>query len=1083
MRKHYCIAISLVACWVLALSPPLLAAATGGVSTQQTQATVTGSVTDENNAPLPGVNIIVKGTSTGTITDSDGKFSINVPDSQSVLVFSFIGYAEQEVTVGEKSVINIVMAPDVKALNEVVVTALGIERNSKSLGYATSKVGPEDFATNRTGNWMNALTGKIAGVSISALGTGPAGTSKIRIRGQSSIGGQNNPLIVINGVPIDNTNFGTNPGNQGSDTSLGNRGGGITSDGGDALSSINPDDIESMTVLKGAAASALYGSRAKDGVIMITTKSRSSQRGIGVTYNLNYTNDKPLDFTDYQYQYGQGEYGVRPTTPNPTSGQWSFGEKIEPGMTQTLFNTPNIPYEAQRGIINKFYRHGQNMTNTVSINAGNDKGGMNLSISSTKSDGITPNNSFDRKVVNLGVNYDLSQKLNVRANINYSNEYNKNPPVVSEQDNSIPTALFALANTMPLQVLEDNKYNAGGGEYVWSRFTNRVNPYWALAEQFQNIRRDRIFGNVALKYDITDWLSVQGRIGQDYWSRDQDYVNLPTGKASISSGSINSAVSGFVNGVYTQETRRFRETNMDFLVTAAKTFGDFGVNVNVGGNQMRRRADLNSVQVTDFIVRGLYTVQNGRAKDPLYDLQRRGVNSVYGAAELNFRQYVYLNATLRNDWFSTLSPENRSIMYPSVAATYVFSEQFDMPSWLNFGKFRAAYAEVGSDTDVPPYSNVLFYGVNANFFGGQPVANSGATVPNANLRPMRTKEVEVGFELKTLNNRLNFDVAAYHKLTIDQIVNAQISDASGYTTTRINSGRSQNQGIELMVNGIPFKTSGFEWNVTFNAAYNITKVLSLLTDTPGSNITVGNHVFNGSVQQIVGKEMGQIVGFGYRRDDGKINPDHAGMIIYGSNGIPLPTPTQIPFGSALPKWVGGITNSFNYKGVSLSFLIDFKLGNKMLSGTNFNAWRHGLHKATLVGRDNQPVINNVKEVGGIVVGEGVNAASEINTVGARVEDFYSVVRGSGLVEPVIYNGGYIKLRQISIGYDFSRFFAKTPIKGVRLNLVSNNVLMLKKWVDNIDPEGFTYSSDNLVGMESPGLPTTRSMGFNLNVKF
>lgn len=816
---------------------------------------------------------------------------------------------------------------------------------------------------------------------------------------------------------------------------------------------------------------------------MITTKSKNYQRGVGITYNLNYTNDTPLDYTDYQHVYGQGEYGVRPTSPNPTSGEWSFGEKIEPGMTQTLFNTPNIPYEAQTGIIKKFYRNGQNLTNTVSISAGGEKGGMNISLGSTKADGITPNNSFDRKTINLGYSYDLSPKVSVRGSINYSNEKNLNPPVVSEQDNSIPTSLFAMANTMPLEVMRDNKYNSLGGEYVWSRFTNRVNPYWALENQFNRIHRDRIFGNISLKYDLTNWLSVQGRVGQDYWSRDQEYDNLPTGKASISSGAIASAQSGYVNGMYTQESRRFREINMDFLITAAKKFGDFGININAGGNQMRRRTDLTSLQVTDFVVKGLYTVQNGRAKDPLYDLQERGVNSLYGAAEFNFKQFVYLNATLRNDWFSTLSPANRSILYPSVSATYVFSQSLSMPSWMNFGKLRAAYAEVGSDTDVPPYSNVLFYNVNANQFNGQPVSNIGTTIPNVDLKPMRTKETEVGFELKMFDNRVNVDIAAYHKLTVDQIVNAQVSDASAYTTMRINSGRSQNQGIEMMVNVIPVKTENFQWDFTFNGAYNITKVLSLITDTPGSNVTVGNHVFNGSVQQIVGKEMGQIVGFGYRRDDGSKNPDHAGMIVYGSNGIPLPTTTQIAFGSALPKWVGGITNSFNYKGIMLSFLIDFKLGNKMLSGTNFNAYRHGLHKATLVGRDNQPIIDGKKEVGGIVVGEGVTTTSEINTAGARVEDYYSVVRGAGLIEPVVYNGGYIKLRQISIGYDFSRFFSKTPIKGVRLNLVSNNVLMLKKWVDNIDPEGFTYSSDNLVGMESPGLPTTRSMGFNLNVKF
>jgi len=490
MRKNYCFIFCTIALWLTCFSPPEASAAISSIL--QTKVTVTGVVNDETKAPLPGVNVLVKGTTIGTMTDGDGRYSIVVPDNDAILVFSFIGYGEQELSVGTQSSINISMTPDVKSLQEVVVTALGIERSAKSLGYATAKVSGEDISINRTANWMNGLSGKIAGVSISSLGTGPAGTSKIRIRGQSSIGGQNNPLIVINGVPIDNTNFGTNPGNQGSDTSIGNRGGGITADGGDALSSINPDDIESMTVLKGAAASALYGSRAKDGVIMITTKTKGFQRGLGITYNLNYTNETPLDFTDYQYEYGQGEYGVRPTTPDPTSGQWSFGEKIEPGMTQTLFNTPNIPYEAQKGIIKKFYRNGQNLTNTVSISAGGEKGGLNLSIGSTSADGITPNNSFDRKTVNLGFAYDLSSKVNVRGSINYSNEVNRNPPVVSEQDNSIPTSMFAMANTMPLEVLEANKYNAQGGEYVWSRFTNRVNPYWALAEQFQKIHRDNI---------------------------------------------------------------------------------------------------------------------------------------------------------------------------------------------------------------------------------------------------------------------------------------------------------------------------------------------------------------------------------------------------------------------------------------------------------------------------------------------------------------------------------------------------------------------------------------------------------------
>lgn len=1022
---------------------------------------VGGQVTDENGMAFPGVNILLKGTSVGTVSDAQGNYSINVDNENSVLVFSFVGYNNQEIVVGNRTVIDVQLEVDESNLEEVVVTALGIEKSAKSLGYATSTVHSDELSINRTPNVMNALQGKVAGVSISALGSGPGGTSKIRIRGQSSISGQNNPLIVVNGVPIDNTNFGSNPGNNASDSSIGVRGGGNTSDGGDGLSSINPDDVESMTILKGAAAAALYGSRAKDGVIMITTKSKNDSRGIGVTYNLNYTNEAPLDFTDYQYEYGQGEQGVRPTTPNPTSGQWSFGEKFQPGMTQVLFDGVTVPYEPVRDRIKTFFRNGQNITNSITLATSGEKGGMSLSFSDLNSKGIVPNNTFNRKTINLGFAYNLSPKFSFRGNFNYSYEENKNPPNIGQQDNTIPVALYNMANSMPLDVLRDNRYDANGNEAVYSRFRNRTNPYFTLSDQFQNIRRDRIFGNVALKYYLTDWLFVQGRVGQDYWSRDQDYNNFPTGQASRAP-----APAGFVNGVYTQEQRRFREINTDFLINATKKFGDLGVNVNFGGNHMQRRSDLNSVQVTDFVVRDLYTVQNGRAKDPLYDLNERAVNSLYGSAEFSFQDKFFLTGTVRNDWFSTLSKENRSILYPSVSASWVFTENLSTTGWLNFGKLRAAYAEVGSDADVGAYSNVLFYGINNNLFGGQPVGGpTGTNLPNPNLRPMRIGEAEVGFELSMFQSRLSLDMALYRKLTTDQIVRAQISDASGFVNTSINSGKSENKGIEMLLTLVPVDTKDFIWEASVNAAYNKTKVLSLLTDEPGERITVGTHVFNGELRQIVGMEMGQVAGFGYRRDD-------QGRKIFGANGIPLRTSDLVNYGSALPNWVGGFTNSFNYKGVMLSFLIDFKLGNIMLSGTNFNAVRHGLHKMTLEGRESG------------VVGEGVNEAGETNTAVAPVQSYWEVVRSQALVEPVIYDGGYWKLRQITLGYDFTKHLpANQPFKSVKLNFVANNVLMLKKWVDNIDPESFGYSSDNLVGMESTGLPSTRGLGFNLNVKF
>jgi TonB-linked SusC/RagA family outer membrane protein len=1029
---------------------------------------ISGKVTaGKDGSTLPGVSVQVKGINAGTSTNADGSYSVNA-NAGATLVFSYIGFSTKEVKVGTQTIVDVTLDEDVSSLDEVVVTALGIKKEAKKLGYATTTINAAAITENRSPNFMNTLQGKIAGVNISGLGTGPAGTSKIRIRGQSSISGQNNPLIVVNGVPIDNTNFGTNPGNASADNSIGVRGGGNTSDGGDGLSSINPDDIESMTVLKGATAAALYGSRAKDGVIMITTKSRGNGKGIGVTYNMNYTNETPLDFTDYQNEYGQGENGVRPQAPNPTSGQWSFGEKFAPGMTQILFDGVSVPYVPQEGRIREFFRNGQNLTNTVSLSAGGDKGGMNLSFSNMDSKGIVPNNSFNRKTINLGYSYDLSKKLSFAGNINYSNEYNKNPPNIANQDNSIPTSLYNMANSMPLDLLDQKKYNAAGNEYIYSRFQNRTNPYWVLAEQFQNIRRDRVFGNISAKYNILPWLFVQGRVGQDYWSRDQDFNNFPTGHASIAAAPV-----GFVNGTYTQESRRFRETNVDVLLSGNRTFGDFGLDFNVGGNQMYRRSDLNSVLVQDFVVRGLYTVMNGRVKDPIYGLSERAVNSVYGSSEFSYKNFLYLNVTARNDWFSTLSKANRSILYPSLSGSFVFSQAFEnMPNWLNFGKLRVAYAEVGSDTDVGPYANNLFYGINANLFPNpagqaQPVGGSqGTTVPNANLRPMRTTESEIGLELKTLNNRVSLDMAVYRKITDDQIVSAQISDASGFVTTLINSGSSRNNGVEALLTLVPVKTKDFQWEVNLNGSYNITKVLSLATDKEGERITVGTHVFNGELRQIVGQEMGQIYGFGFRRDA-------KGQMVLGANGIPLRTSDLISFGSALPKWVGGINNSFTYKGLSISALIDFKLGNTMLSGTNFNAVRHGLHKMTLEGRST----NGITAV-------GVNANGETNAVKANVQDYWSVVRSQALIEPVIYNGGYWKLRQITAGYDISKFIPKnTPIQGAKISLVANNVLMLKKWVDNIDPESFGYSSDNLVGMESTGLPTTRSLGFNLNVKF
>ncbi|GAB2602799.1 SusC/RagA family TonB-linked outer membrane protein [Spirosoma areae] len=1019
---------------------------------------VTGKVTGANDQGLPGVNVVVGGTSVGTATDASGNYSINVQPNAS-LVFSYISYVSQTIPVNNRSIINVQLAEDAKILDEYVITALGIKREAKTLGYATATVNADQISTNRTPNFVSGLQGKMAGVNITTMGTGPAGTAKIRIRGQSSFSGQNNPLIVVNGVPIDNSNyslggdFGTRAAN--------------SSDGGDGLSSINPDDIETMTVLKGATAAALYGSRAKDGVVMITTKSRGAGKGFGVTYNTNFTTDTPLDFTDFQYEYGQGEGGKRPTTAFPSSGVWSFGEKFQPGMTQILFDNKTYPYEPVFNRVKQFYRVGTNFTNTVTVANNGDTGGFSLSFSNTDNKGIMENNTFNRKVINLGFTQNITPKLTASGNINYSKENNINPPQLNTQDFSVSTVIFTLANSMPFDALRDNQTLPNGDEFSFARFLVRNNPYYSMNRHFENINRDRVFGNIALKYQFTDWLYVQGRIAQDYYVRNQDY-NIPNGYAPIARAPV-----GFVNGSYTQDVRQNTERNLDLILGANKTFGKIGVDITLGGNTRYARNDYNSVTVQDFVTPGLYTVANGRIKNPIYALSEKKINSVFGAATLSYRDYLFLNVTARNDWFSTLAPANNSILYPSVTGSFVFSQAFEgLPAWLSFGKLRAAYAQVGSD-NVAPYSNALYYSVDNNSFptpSGQLVPLGGinaSVVPNKNLRPLRIQEAEVGVELKLFQNRIGFDFTYYHKTTEDQILAAQISDASSYTSKLINVGRSMNQGLEMLLTFSPVTTNAFRWDVSANVSYNTSKVLQLGL-SPNDTVIAVSSGGGRNLHQVVGKPIGQLYTFTYLRDA-------QGRQVFDPNsGLPLRNNNLVNVGNALPTYFGGITNTFTFRGISLSALIDFKLGHKLIAGRNINYMRHGLSKRTLPGRDV-----------GYVIGNGVNPNGEINQTKSAVQPFYESINPLAINEDFVNNAGFWKLRQLSIGYDFGkllpqRFF----IKGLKLNAVANNVLIIKKWTENMDPEEALVSSDNAVGLDFwPGLPPTRSIGFNLNARF
>ncbi|GEO02878.1 SusC/RagA family TonB-linked outer membrane protein [Adhaeribacter aerolatus] len=1016
----------------------------------QAQNQITGKVTSAAGEVLPGVTVLLKGTSNGTTTNANGTYTLSVPVTSGTLVFSFIGYTTLERNFSQPGTLNVTLATDVKALDEVVVTALGIKREAKKLGYATSTVSTEQITTTRTTNVGNSLVGKVAGLNVQAPPTGAGGSSKIRIRGQSSFGGNNSPLIIVNGVPINNS-----AGGLANNAGVGFAGEART-DTGDGLQSINPDDIESMTVLKGAAAAALYGFRAKDGAIIITTKSGKGQVGIGVELNSNFQADEALDYTDFQYVYGQGEGGKRPATVSDarSSGVFSFGEKFD-GQPTIAHDGELHPYSPNKNRVKDFYRTGTTWTNSVALSGGSEKGNFRLSFANTDANGIIPNSDFHKKILNFGLNYNLSEKLSAQLNANYSNEYSKNPPVVVQQDYNINQTLYTLANSIDVKWLEAAYVNpATGNEINPARFTNRTNPYWTINKRLEENRRDRIFGNASVRYQFAPWLYAQGRIGQDYFTNPYN-ANRPTGTAFL-----GGATTGF-NGNFYQSASTFRERNLDFLVGANKTFGDFGIDATFGGNTMDQKADRLGTSVTNFYVRDLYTIGNGQIKEPNYSFSHKRVNSLYGTVDFSFRNFLFLNVTGRNDWFSTLNPESNSYLYPSVSSSFVFSQAFGtLPAWLNYGKVRAAYAEVGGDTD--PYTNALFYSLNANPFGPNNIALgniSGSVSPNPNLRPLKVKEAEAGLELKTLDNRINLDLAVYRKNTVDEILNVDISNASGYSQTKVNVGKLRNQGVEMLLSLVPVRTENLNWESAFNLTVNKSKVIQLANNQ--QRFDTGTGEFIGIVSHEVGQPLASVRGFDYKRDEQGRIITSAGRFLQGD---------LVTYGSAVPTHTGGWLNTLTYKGIRLFAQIDFKAGHKLISNSNFNWYRHGLHQASLVGREE-----------GVVM-DAVNANGSPNTTSVPVQDFYTLYRGTSVATPFVYNASFVRWRTVSLGYDLSRFVNKSFVKGLSMNLFVNNVLIIKKYVDNLDPESQYSASDALNGLESHSLPTTRSYGLNVNVK-
>lgn len=1043
--------------------------------------TVTGTVNDANNKPVDKATVHVKGTNRRTVTDDAGKFSINASGTDALVITS-VGFTPQEVPVNGQQTLTVTLAVAPQNMENVVVTALGIRRESRKLGYSAETVKVNELQQSRTNNVAASLEGKVAGLDITPPSSGAGSSTKIRLRGQSAFAGANNaPLLVVNGLPMDQGANGAN-------------GDASTRDNGDNLLQINPDDIESMTVLKGATAAALYGWRAANGAIVITTKSGARNTGIGVEVTSNYGVDEVLDYTDYQYEFGQGQgksvngvtVGVRPQSVGEaiSTGQFGWGERYD-GVPTVQFDGQLRPYTPEKNRLKKFFRTGNSFTNTVAFSGGNAKGNFRASFSNLSSRGITPGNGYYRKVFNVGANQNLSDQLSLQVNMNYTNEDNLNPPQVGVQGQNYMNFVVRTSPTVPMEVYKQKAVNDFGAERTTTGFgTTILNPFFYLPRQFYKNNNDRLLGTATLRYQFRPWLYLQGRASLNYY-RSFNEQNNPTGAGSYGTANLGIYYDNTrttYNGSYNVNEGTSKDMNYDFLLGGNHTFGDFSVDAFIGGNQQINTGRSVNTGSNGFVVKDVYSIGNGTVFSQGYGHYKTQVNSLYGQVELGYKNMVFLGVTGREDWFSILNPQSNSYFYPSVSGSFIFSELLrDKFTWLNYGKLRASWADVGSANGpglAYAYGNIT-YSFNTQQYLGRTVGNINQTdAPNAFLKPFSVKEKEIGLQLKMFDNKVNLDVSAYDKKTTDQIMTTQISSASGYNNTLLNIGSLQNRGLEFILDVTPVRMRDFSWNTAFNTGYNTSKVLSM---GPGvTRFTVvdwynggASNEFMGKLVYEVGKPLSQIAAKTYLRDAN-------GNILVNANGRLMASSQEVLFGSALPKYTGGWNNTFRYKNVSLSVFIDFKAGGKMLSGSALNALRQGHSKASLVGR--RPGENGVVFDG--LYASGTNAGKP-NATAVFGQQFYADYRSLQIADPFIYKSDYIKLRNITLSYDFTRFVGANvkAIKGLTLSASCRNVAILKKYVPDIDPESVASSGDFRAGYEAVSLPTTRNYSVNLNVKF
>lgn len=1022
---------------------------------------VSGTVSDaKSGEPIFGAALIVKGaTGGGVMTDLSGKFTLKNVRSGATLVVSCLGYQKQEVPVGNQTQLVIKLAPIDKQLETVVVTALGIKRSQKGLGYALQEVKGDALMTVREANVTNALSGKVSGVQIIKGSSGPGASAKIVLRGSSSLSGSNQPLIVVDGVPMDNTTGSANNDFWNPDPDMGN-----------GLSDINPEDIESMTVLKGASAAALYGSRAGNGVIQITTKSGRKNKGLGITISSSVGVESLFMTPKLQNSFGQGDRGA--FKPELSS---SWGPRIS-GQEYTKWDGTKATMQAYDNTKN-YFRSGLDLTENIAFSQMYGKSTVYTSLTRTDNKSHIPGSDLARTnlMMRATTKFGPSDRWSTDTKVQYIRSSVQNRPLNGKSVSNAFYTMYSLPRSMDIRDFAAAR--TPQGNMLWYGAGNQVNPYWASLYNTNHDTRDRFLINAALKYRFTDWLNAEIRFGSD------QYDTRVERKTYAGSPIVNGG------GAYTTEQTKFYENNYSFLLSAQKDnlIDRLGISASLGGNMMERKLTGLRAQATQLNVPNLFTLSNLKGLPKLTEpFSRKKINSLYGTVQFNWDGYFFVDGTLRNDWSSSLAKANRSFLYPSVSASLVLTDMLrkldvSLPKWITFAKLRGSVAQVGNDLD--PYQLYSAYTIEQDPLG-YTIANLDNTLYSDKVRSELIKSTELGMELRLFNGRLGFDFAWYRSNATNQLIRLPMDPGTGFTSKIINAGNIQNEGFELMINADIIRARDFRWSSQLNLSHNENKIIKLYdgggVESPVREYNLGTYD-NLKILAREGGKYGEIWGTSYQRVEDPTSPLY-GKILVDADGLPLAGETK-KLGDQQPDLLAGWTNTLHFRGFDLSFLFDARLGGKIFSGTNYALQAVGNAAVTAENDRAKFVVD-----GAVATTTNGVTTYAANTIAVDPQDYWTSItsRGGnlGINEANIYDASSIRLRNVALSYTLpTSLLKKTPFQRVKVGVSCNNVLMLMSHLRGVDPESVFSTGSNATGYEFASSPTTRSFLFNVTLGF